>query len=55
MWDAVGASGLPVHFHTIGSGVRRDFTKLAPKVALAVRALVSVAEGHGLRRAVRRS
>jgi predicted TIM-barrel fold metal-dependent hydrolase len=32
------AHGLPVHFHTIGSGVRRDFTKLAPKVALAARA-----------------
>src|SRR5208282_755788 len=29
LWDAVAASGLPVHFHTIGSGVRRDFTKLA--------------------------
>ena len=35
MWNAVAASGLPVHFHTIGSGVRRDLTKLAPKVALA--------------------
>ena len=31
-------SGLPVHFHTIGSGVRRDLTKLAPKVPLAARA-----------------
>jgi predicted TIM-barrel fold metal-dependent hydrolase len=38
MWDAIAATGLPVHFHTIGSGVRRDFTKLAPKVALAARA-----------------
>ena len=38
MWDAVAASGLPVHFHTIGSGVRRDFTKLPPRVALAARA-----------------
>ena len=38
MWDAVAASGLPVHFHTMGSGVRRDFTKLPPKVALAARA-----------------
>ena len=34
MWDAVG---LPVHFDTIGSDMRRDFTKLAPKVALAAR------------------
>ena len=32
MWDAVAASGLPVHFHTIGSEMRRDFSKLAPKV-----------------------
>jgi len=38
VWDAAAASGLPVHFHTIGSGVRRDFTKLPPKVALAARA-----------------
>src|SRR5258708_19398296 len=38
MWDAVAASGLPVHFHTIGSGARRDFSQLAPKVALAARA-----------------
>jgi predicted TIM-barrel fold metal-dependent hydrolase len=37
-WDAVAASGLPVHFHTIGSGVQRDITQLAPKVALAARA-----------------
>jgi hypothetical protein len=38
MWDAAAASGSPVHFHTIGSGIRRDFIKLAPKVALAARA-----------------
>ena len=38
MWSAVAASGLPVHFHTIGSGVRRDLTQFPPKVALAARA-----------------
>ena len=38
MWDAAAASGLPVQLHTIGSGVRRGFSKLAPKVALAARA-----------------
>jgi len=37
MRDAVAASGLPVNFDTIGSDMRRDFTKLAPKVALAAR------------------
>ena len=35
MWEAVAASGLPVHFHTIGSGARRDFTELAPKAERA--------------------
>src|SRR5258708_9778815 len=38
VWDAVAARGVPVPFLTIGSGVRRDFAKLAPKVALAARA-----------------
>ncbi len=37
MWDAAAASGLPVHFHTIG-GPRRDFSKLSGKVLLAARA-----------------
>src|SRR5262249_5040876 len=38
VWDAVAATGLPLHFHTIGSGNRPDTSKLAPKVALAARA-----------------
>jgi len=37
MWDAAAASGLPVHFHTIG-GARRDFSKLSGKTVLAARA-----------------
>ncbi|HVC55414.1 MAG TPA: amidohydrolase family protein [Stellaceae bacterium] len=37
MWDAAAASGLPVHFHTIG-GPRRDFSQLSGKVLLAARA-----------------
>jgi predicted TIM-barrel fold metal-dependent hydrolase len=37
VWDAIAASGLPVHFHTIG-GPRRDFSKLAGKTLLAARA-----------------
>jgi predicted TIM-barrel fold metal-dependent hydrolase len=37
MWDAAAASGLPVHFHTIG-GARRDFSQLTGKVLLAARA-----------------
>ena len=37
MWDAAAASGLPVHFHTIG-GARRDFSQLSGKVLLAARA-----------------
>jgi len=37
MWDAAAASGLPVHFHTIG-GARRDFSKLSGKTLLAARA-----------------
>jgi uncharacterized protein len=37
VWDAAAASGLPVHFHTIG-GARRDFSKLSGKTLLAARA-----------------
>jgi predicted TIM-barrel fold metal-dependent hydrolase len=37
VWDACAASGLPVHFHTIG-GARRDFSKLSGKTLLAARA-----------------
>jgi predicted TIM-barrel fold metal-dependent hydrolase len=37
VWDAIAASGLPVHFHTIG-GPRRDFSKLTGKTLLAARA-----------------
>ena len=37
VWDAIAASGLPVHFHTIG-GARRDFSKLTGKTLLAARA-----------------
>jgi predicted TIM-barrel fold metal-dependent hydrolase len=37
VWDAIAASGLPVHFHTIG-GARRDFSKLSGKTLLAARA-----------------
>ncbi|HEV2336898.1 MAG TPA: amidohydrolase family protein [Stellaceae bacterium] len=37
VWAAVAASGLPLHFHTIG-GPGRDFTKLTGKVLLAARA-----------------
>jgi len=37
MWDAAAASGLPLHFHTIG-GARRDFSKLSGKTLLAARA-----------------
>src|SRR5262249_40538418 len=42
LWEpeggAAGASGGAGPFRTSGSGVRRDLTKLAPKVALAARA-----------------
>jgi uncharacterized protein len=38
VWAAIAATGLPVHFHTIGSGNRPDLSKLAPKTALAARA-----------------
>ena len=38
VWDAAAASGLPLHFHTIGGGNRPDLSKLAPKTALAARA-----------------
>jgi len=38
VWDAVAATGLPLHFHTIGGGNRPDTSKLAPKVQLAARA-----------------
>ena len=37
MWDAAAASGLPVHFHTIG-GSGRDYSKLSGKTLLAARA-----------------
>ena len=37
MWDATAASGLPVHFHTIG-GPGRDYSKLSGKTLLAARA-----------------
>jgi len=37
VWDAAAASGLPMHFHTIG-GPRRDFSQLKGKVLLAARA-----------------
>src|SRR5260221_347803 len=37
VWDAAAASGLPLHFHTIG-GARRDFSKLTGKTLLAARA-----------------
>ncbi|HEX3881533.1 MAG TPA: amidohydrolase family protein [Stellaceae bacterium] len=37
VWDAIAASGLPVHFHTIG-GPGRDFSKLSGKTLLAARA-----------------
>ena len=37
VWDAAAASGLPVHFHTIG-GSRRDYSKLSGKTLLAARA-----------------
>ena len=37
VWAAVAASGLPLHFHTIG-GPGRDFSKLTGKVLLAARA-----------------
>jgi predicted TIM-barrel fold metal-dependent hydrolase len=37
VWDAAAASGLPMHFHTIG-GPRRDFSQLSGKVLLAARA-----------------
>ena len=37
MWDAAAASGLPVHFHTIG-GPGRDFSKLSGTTLLAARA-----------------
>jgi predicted TIM-barrel fold metal-dependent hydrolase len=37
VWDAISASGLPVHFHTIG-GPGRDFSNLTGKTLLAARA-----------------
>jgi len=37
VWDAAAASGLALHFHTIG-GARRDFSKLTGKTLLAARA-----------------
>ena len=37
VWDAAAASGLALHFHTIG-GARRDFSQLSGKVLLAARA-----------------
>lgn len=37
VWDAAAASGLPVHFHTIG-GPGRDYSKLSGKTLLAARA-----------------
>src|SRR6266403_357413 len=37
VWDAAAASGLPLHFHTIG-GARRDFSQLTGKTLLAARA-----------------
>jgi predicted TIM-barrel fold metal-dependent hydrolase len=37
VWDAAAASGLALHFHTIG-GARRDFSKLSGKTLLAARA-----------------
>ena len=37
VWDAAAASGLPMHFHTIG-GPRRDFSQLTGKTLLAARA-----------------
>ncbi|HVH76401.1 MAG TPA: amidohydrolase family protein [Stellaceae bacterium] len=37
VWAAVAASGLPLHFHTIG-GPGRDFSQLTGKVLLAARA-----------------
>jgi len=37
VWDAAAASGLALHFHTIG-GAPRDFTKLSGKTLLAARA-----------------
>ena len=33
VWDAIAASRLPVHFHTIG-GPGRDFSKLTGKTLL---------------------
>jgi len=38
VWDAVAATGLPLHFRTIGGGNRADISKLEPKVQLAARA-----------------
>src|SRR5580704_11126188 len=38
VWQTIAATGLPLHFHTIGGGNRPDYTKMAPKVALAARA-----------------
>jgi uncharacterized protein len=38
VWAAIAATGLPLHFHTIGGGNRPDLSKLAPKTALAARA-----------------
>jgi predicted TIM-barrel fold metal-dependent hydrolase len=38
VWAAVAASGLPLHFHTIGGGNRPDLSNLAPKTAMAARA-----------------
>ncbi|HJU18967.1 MAG TPA: amidohydrolase family protein [Stellaceae bacterium] len=38
VWQAAEETGLPLHFHTIGGGSRPDYSKLAPKVALAARA-----------------
>ena len=38
VWEAIAATGLPLHFHTIGGGNRPDLSKLAPKTALAARA-----------------
>jgi uncharacterized protein len=37
VWDAAAASGLPIHFHTIG-GPGRDYSKLSGKTLLAARA-----------------
>ena len=38
MWDAVAASGLPVHFHTKAAGCGATLQSFPQKVALAARA-----------------